>query len=191
VQEWSTKTLLGRWSAELIEPIDAQLEELDDDLLAGHVTNRTGVPLEGCLLMHGNWAYRLPDLADGAVATIDDSLQPMTVKTSLTKLEPTYQSGGASAEDAARLEANTTDVGRLAMAMMFHEAMGGFAYAQSAHRYQSFVDLSRLLDGDQAVLVARAKAPGSQWSLGETSLGSDQDRRWVYYRFVIPLEEGE
>jgi hypothetical protein len=187
VQEWSTKTLVGRWSAELIEPVDAQLEQLDDNLLAGHVTNRTGVALEECLLMHGNWAYRLPDLADGATATIDDSLQPTTVKTALTNVDAGYATGSSST-DAARLDPATTDVDRLAMAMMFHQAMGGFAYAQTPSRYQSFVDLSHLLSGNQAVLVARAQSTGSQWTHGEASLASDDDRRWVYYRFVIPLE---
>jgi hypothetical protein len=185
VQEWSTKTLVGRWSAELIEPIDAKLEGLDDDQLAGHLTNRTGVELQDCLLMHGNLAYRLPNLADGAVATIDESLQPSTVKTALIDPE-----AGAGIEVASlRLDANTTDVNRLAVAMMFHEATGGAEYAQSPNRYQAFTDLSRLLKGDQAILFARAEVPGSQWTDGETSLASNQDRRWVYYRFVIPLEE--
>jgi hypothetical protein len=46
-----------------------------------------------------------------------------------------------------------------------------------------------LLQGDQAILFVRAEVPGSQWTDGETSLASNQDRRWVYYRFVIPLEE--
>ena len=40
-----------------------------DDLLAGHLTNRTGVELQDCVLMHGNLAYALPNLANGAVAT--------------------------------------------------------------------------------------------------------------------------
>jgi hypothetical protein len=192
VQEWSTKTLVGRWSAELIEPIDAKLEGLDDDQLAGHLTNRTGVKLQDCLLMHGNLAYRLPDLADGAVATIDESLQPSSVKTALTIAEAGLDSGGSPVEVASnRLDANTTDVNRLAVTMMFHEAVGGAEFAQSPNRYQAFTDLSRLLQGDQAILFARAEVAGSQWTDGETSLEGDQDRRWVYYRFVIPLESGQ
>ena len=83
MQEWSTRTLVGRWTGELIEPIAAELRGLDDDLLAGHLTNRTGVELQDCVLMHGNLAYALPNLADGAVATIDDTLQPTRVKTAL------------------------------------------------------------------------------------------------------------
>ncbi|MBA3484126.1 MAG: hypothetical protein H0T51_20155, partial [Pirellulales bacterium] len=192
VQEWSTKTLVGRWSAELIEPIDAKLEGLDDDQLAGHLTNRTGVELQDCLLMHGNLAYRLPNLADGAVATIDESLQPSTVKTALTNAEAGFDIGGSPAEVASnRLDSNTTDVNRLAIAMMFHEAVGGAEFAQSPNRYQAFTDLSRLLQGDQAILLARVEVPGSQWTDGESSLASNQDRRWVYYRFVIPLQEAE
>jgi hypothetical protein len=73
--------------------------------------------------------------------------------------------------------------------MMFYEAIGGADYANVPNRYQSFIDLSRLLDGDQAVLLARAETSGSQWSTPDGPLASDQDRRWVYYRFVIPLKK--
>jgi hypothetical protein len=193
VQEWSTKTLIGRWSAELIEPIDAKLEELDDDLLAGQITNRTGVELKDCLLMHGQWAYELPDLADGAVATIDETMQATTVKTALANIESGYEVGGQPVDVAsARLDSHSTDVNRLTTAIMFHEALGGTGYSGTPSRYQAFLDMSRLLRGDQAVLFARVEKPiGSQWTNGETSLASDQDRRWVYYRFVIPLAEGE
>ncbi len=189
-QEWSTKTLVGRWSAELTEPIDANLKALDDDQLAGQLTNRTGVELQECFLMHGDLAYRLPNLADGAVATVDESLQPSSVKTALTHGDAGYELGGSAADVSAnRLDADSTDVNRLAIAMMFYEAVGGGAYAQSPNRYQAFVDLSRLLKGDQAVLLARAAGAGSEWIDGETALASKRDRRWVYYRFVIPLVE--
>jgi hypothetical protein len=193
VQEWSTKTLISRWSAELIEPIDAQLQSLDDELLSGHITNRTGVPLADCLLLHSNWAYRLPDLADGAVATIDETLQPTTVKTALTSVDAGYEVDGAAAEiESTRLAADTTDINQLAITMMFHEAAGGTSYSQAVNRYQAFTDLSRLISGEQAILVARVAEPaGSQLTDGDQKLASDQDRHWIYYRFVIPLEKSE
>lgn len=183
VQEWSTKTLVGRWSDELVEPIDAQLQPVGEDQLAGKLTNRTGVALRDCVLMRGKLAYRLPDLADGAAATVDDSVRTSSVKTALIDREAGVESA------SLHLDAATLDVDRLAIAMMFHESLGGVAYAQSPNRYQAFTDLSRLLAGDQAVLLARAPDGGSQWQDGDAPLASDQDRRWVYYRFVIPLEQ--
>ena len=189
VQEWSTRTLVGRWTTELVEPIAAELRGLDDDLLAGHLTNRTGLELQDCVLMHGDLAYTLPNLADGAVATIDDSLQPTKVRTALaaSAKQPGQPGGGAP-----QLELHTTEVPELVTAMMFHEALGADAYSQGPSRYQAFIDMSRLLKGNQAILLARAAdAAGSNWTDGDAPLASDEDRRWVYYRFVIPLEEEE
>ena len=187
VQEWSTRTLIGRWTTELVEPIAAELRGLDDDLLAGFLTNRTGLELQDCILMHGDLAYTLPNLADGAVATIDDTLQPTKVRTALTA---SVQQAGQPRGGAPQLELHTTEVPELVTAMLFHEALGGEAYAQGPSRYQSFIDMSRLLKGNQAILLARAAdAAGSNWTDGDAPLASDEDRRWVYYRFVIPLEE--
>ena len=193
VQEWSTRTLIGRWTGELIEPIAAELRGLDDDLLAGHLTNRTGVELQDCVLMHGNLAYSLPNLADGAVATIDDTLQPTRVKTALLQAAGRQDAlPAAPNEGPARLEVYSTDVPQLAAALMFHDVLGAEAYSQGPNRYQAFLDMSRLLQGKQAILLARAaNQNGSNWTDGNETLASDQDRRWVYYRFVIPLEEKE
>ena len=74
--------------------------------------------------------------------------------------------------------------------MMFYEAAGGYRYAEGAyHRYQSFVDLSRSLQyEDQAILLVRTPAAGSQWLDGEQPLRSNQDRRWTYYRYLLPVK---
>jgi hypothetical protein len=195
VQEWSTKTLLGRWSGPVENALDADLEVRDDDLLAGTLTNRTGLAFEELVLMHGNWAYSLPNLASGAVATIDDTLQPSTVKTALTANLPLETAGAAAPQPVspmAHLRGDENDIPQLAKAMMFHDALGGQAYSLVPNRYLAFVDLSRLLKGDQAILFARAAdAAGSQWTSGESELATNQDRRWVYYRFIIPLKPSD
>ena len=95
-------------------------------------------------------------------------------------------------EGPPRLELHSTDVPQLAAAMMFHDVLGAESYSQGPSRYQAFLDMSRLLQGNQAILFARAaNIAGSNWSDGEEKLASDQDRRWVYYRFVIPLVKAE
>ena len=40
--------------------------------------------------------------------------------------------------------------------MMFHDVLGAEAYSQGPSRYQAFLDMSRLLQGNQAILLARA-----------------------------------
>ncbi|WP_152101268.1 hypothetical protein [Lacipirellula parvula] len=189
VQEWSTRTLIGRWTGALDEPIVAELRSLDDDLVAGHLTNRTGVALTDCVLMHGRYAYALPDLADGAVATIDDTIQPTQVRTALLKVSG-KQTASQPGSGPITLDVNGIDVNELAVAMMFYNALGGESYAQGPNRYQPFLDMTKLLAGKQAILLARGvDDPGSNWKNGDLPLASDHDRRWVYYRFVIPLEE--
>jgi hypothetical protein len=152
-------------------------------MVRGTLANRTGVKLQDCVLMHANWAYRLGDLADGASAAVDRATPPRTVRTVLTASE-------AEQRDAVpHLDALSATAGEIVQAMMFYDALGGRAYARAAHRYQSFVDLSRLLRGDQAILLARGPAEAaSAWTAGDAPLASDEDRRWLYYRFVIPLQ---
>jgi hypothetical protein len=87
--------------------------------------------------------------------------------------------------------------------MMFYDAIGGPAYVGTPNRYQGFIDMSRLLAGNDAILLARLREPSAS-SWGEINRPDDPnaDRRgvglrplaqkqqhWTYYRFIIPLEE--
>jgi hypothetical protein len=192
VQEWSTKSLVARWRSQVETPLEAELTALPNELVAGSVKNRTGQALHDCVLMHGEWAYELGALAADQEFAIDDSLRAVKVQAALGSLADGAGGTSSAERDApVRLDAYSEDVGRIARTMMFYEALGGERYAPAPNRYQSFIDLSDLLAGEQAILLARVDAPGSQWLNGEKPLASDDDRRWVYYRFVIPLEEGE
>ncbi len=189
VEQWSTKSLTARWTARLDAPLEALLRPQGDDLVAGRITNRTGVRLEDCFLMHGRWARQLPPLEPDATVEVDDALTEVTVRTALTSVTAgDDHTVRATADASVIFDPGGADVARVAKAMMFFEAIGGVDYARIPHRYQAFIDLSRLLRGDQAILLARAPATaGSQWTDGEKPLASNQDRRWTYYRFIIPL----
>lgn len=203
VQVWSTKTLTARWSARVNAPVQITLQQDGEELLSGTITNDSGpnnssVELEDCLLLYGHWAYKLGRLPAGKTLDIDDSLHPRTVKTLLTSATAGDNTVTHTADDGTVLFKNAQwDVARLVKAMMFYQAINGPRYTSKQHRYQSFVDLSTILKQDnQAILLARCKAPGSQWLTGTDSstskpLASDQDRRWTYYRFVIKVESPE
>jgi len=190
VQVWSTKTLTARWSARVDAPLQAKLQPDGEELLRGQIRNDSGVELEDCLLLYGRWAYKLGRLPAGKTLDIDDSLQPRTVKTSLTSatagdttVSPTTDDGTVPFQSAE------WDIARLTKAMMFFQAINGPRYTNMTHRYQSFVDLSSLLkQNNQAILLAKCNAPGSQWLTSDQPLASDQDRRWTYYRFVLKVE---
>jgi hypothetical protein len=189
VEQWSTKSLIARWTGDVSETLDAELHLRGGDLLEGRIVNRTGVRLEDGVLIHGSWAYKLPELAAGAEAAIDDALPNATIKTMLTGVAAGDDPRVRKADDGSvAFNPLSTDVARIAKLMMFYEALGGAAYAGTPNEALGFLDLSRLVRGDQAVLVARAPASaGSWWRAHGTSLGGAGDRHWVYYRFVIPV----
>jgi hypothetical protein len=200
VEQWSTKSLEATWCGAVGDVLEARLRPLGDEQVAGRIVNRTGVRLEDCVLLRGRWAYQLPPLGDGASCRVDDGLPNASLKTMLTRAAAGDDPRVRLAEDrSVPFDPLSTDVARIAKHMMFYDAIGGAAYAETPHRYLARLDLSRQLRGDLAVLLARAPADaGSQWRQREPGatrpdrwppLASDDDRRWIYYRFVIALSD--
>lgn len=192
VPEWSTKSVTARWTAPALELIDAKLSLAGAESLTGRIENTSAVAWDDCVLLHGRWTYRLSQLPPGGVAEIDDSLRPTTVKTRLTAASAGDETTVAASDDGTvQFDPLGDDVSRLAKLMMFYEAVGGPAYAPTLNRYQQHVDMSGLLEGDQAILLVKAAAPGSAWIRDGELLRSDEDRNWTFYRFVIPVQRNE
>jgi len=192
VQVWSTKTISARWSAQVNTPtITCDLQATIDKLLLGQITNSTGVALKDCLLLYRHWAYHIGPVADGTTVKFDHSKQPRTVKTLLTSAMAGDTTVTDTADDGTvPFQLASSDVTRLLKTMMFFKAINGQRYTGMLNRYQSFVDLSHLLEQDScAVLVAQPETSGSQWLDDDQPLRSDEDNRWTYYRFVLPVQE--
>lgn len=191
VELWSTKTITARWSAEVSASIRSQLQRAGEELLQGQIVNDTGQALEDCIVLYGPWAYFLGHMTPAAVKQIDSDLQPRTVKTMLTSATAGDVTETRTAGDGTvpfRLAEN--DVARLVKAMMFFDATGGARYTGVLNRYQSWIDLSPLLrQNNCAILLARSSTGGSQWFAGDEPFQSDADRRWTYYRFLLPVIE--
>ena len=190
VQVWSTKTLTARWSARVNAPVQAIFKQDGEELLGGTITNDSKLELEDCVLLYGRWAYNLGRMPAGKTIDIDETLQPRTVKTLLTSATAGDTTSINTADDGTvPFQNGEWDIARLIKAMMFYEAINGPRYTNKTHRYQSFVDLSSLLkQNNQAILLAKCNAPGSQWLANDQPLASDQDRRWTYYRFILKVE---
>ncbi len=190
VQIWSTKTISARWSAQIDSPIiRSELRPTVDRLLLGQFTNKTGIELDDCLLLYNHWAYYLGRVTEDATITIDHSRQPRTVKTLLTSATAGDTTITNTADDGTvPYHLASSDVTRLLKTMMFFKAINGHRYSGMLNRYQSFVDLSHLLQQDDcAILVAKSTISGSQW-LNETKpLRGEEDRRWTFYRFLLPV----
>jgi hypothetical protein len=209
IEQWSTRTFTARWNGSVGSTIDASLRPRGDDELAGELTNRTGVTLSDCVLIRGTWAYTLPSLADGASYKLASSSKPRTLRTTLTNLAAGDDPNARTVDDGSvPFDPLSTDVARIVKLMMFYDAMGGSAYAGTPNRYQGFVDMSRLLAGNDAILLARAPAnsikqgnreerifsTNSLWQAAADGASyylnlNPKDREWTYYRFIIPLEK--
>ncbi len=192
VQLWSTKTITARWEAEVAPLMPSELHRAGEEMLRGRIVNETQASLEDCLLLYGPWAYRLGRVGPGETLRIGEELQPRTVKTMLTSATAGDTTETRTAEDGTvRFRDVQSDVARLVKAMMFFDAIDGRRYTGVLNRYQASVDLSSLLQQqDQAILLARCPVGGSQWFDEDEPLRSDQDRRWTYYRFLLPVATG-
>ncbi len=189
VQVWSTKTITARWSTN--SDMDFQVDLLrDHDELQGGLSNKTDNVLEDCHLLYGSQAYYLGRIASGARANIDGQKLPRRVKTLLTNATAGDASELVTAEDGTvSFSYANKDIARLAKVMMFYQAIDGPRYTGMLDRYQTFLDLSHLLQQDDlAILMCRIQASGSQWFDGEQAIGGGQDRHWTYYRFVLPVK---
>jgi len=190
VQVWSTKTIQAEWTASENPPVEIELRQSSDRLLVGRITNHLGVEMTDCLLLYDRWAYPLARLGDGGTVTIDDELQPRTLKTMLTSATAGDIVATRIAEDGTvPFRRFSADVTRIVKAMMFYEAIGGAGYTGALNRYQHRMDMSHLLQMDRAILLARIPGTGSRWFHADKPLQGNQDQHWLFYRFVAPVRK--
>jgi hypothetical protein len=183
IQVWATKSFLARWQTTTPVALEADLSEDVDHLLQGHLVNRLDVALEEGRLFYDRWAYQVPKLTPGASVRLGVDINPITAKTMLTQ-----QRVVALKEIVTAYDTQSKDVPRILELMMFHNLAGGDQYSGGLfNRYQGYVDLSRLVELRRAVFVARVRTPGSTLVRDGQPIEADEEHRWVYYRFVIPV----
>jgi hypothetical protein len=186
-----TKSLLARWTGAAPPKISAQLTDVDG-LLAGTITNETGIRLRNARLLYGSWAYRLGILNPGERVEVSDQLSPRRVKTVVT-----HDALGDSGTTASPIEgrvfsAEQASPSQILNLMMFYEAAGGFGFAHLPNRYQAYCDLSRQLDLGRAILVTddapsqmRLVDNGTNEAIGSDNLNTSA----VIQRYILPVEK--
>ncbi len=190
VQLWSTKTITSRWNCQTNFPLQQSLSRTDDQLLAGTITNDSGQTLEDCVLIYGQWAWNIGQLPTGTTFDLSEAKQPRMVKTLLTSATAGDTTITNTASDGTvPFRQAQEDMTRLAKTMMFFHALSGERYTGMLDRYQSFLDMSHFLDQPElAILISKSGDQGSKWYDATKPLGSDKDRYWLYYRFLIPVQ---
>jgi hypothetical protein len=180
----SARSLSGRWWARTEVPYQSNLTLDRYGLLAGELVLPLDVPLDECLLAHGEKLYRIGSLAAGQRVRIAD-FPPLDLEARLTQRRIEQTKDVATPWDKA-----STDIPRIVQMLLFHEAARGRSYTGLSHRYQPELDLSEHIRLGQAVLVGRAKQPASQlidFESGQPLINEANSTTYTWYRFVFPV----
>lgn len=192
VQIWSTRSFAARFYGNSDVRLEAELS--DDGLsLSGRITSRLGFPLSRCILAYDRYAYELGTLESGvdSPSRIDGSVKRSELKTVLT--ERKLKLGGEKGDsylEATEYRRFSVEIPYILRAMMFYRAAGGRRYTGLSNGYQSFVDLSSLLDTDRAILVGLAPdgRRGAEMLDDGRPMNDMEDRHVTIYRFVFPVK---
>ncbi len=174
VGHWNATTSLGR-SSYLFD---------SNGRLDGELANPLNVTLRDCILMYGNWSYRLDAaLAPGQTIPVA-ALTHRDLEWRLTRRR-------VAREDAtftmAPWDAGDQDIARIVEIMMFHAAAGGDSYTQLPNEYLGRLDLSRLLRSGRAILLGKAEGVGATLQSGDRNLSELAEGRLVFCRVVLPV----
>ncbi|HBO45913.1 MAG TPA: hypothetical protein DD670_18730 [Planctomycetaceae bacterium] len=200
MQTWSTRSLTGRWSATW-DGVPAMELTRRDDLPAGRLANPFDFAMENCLLVYDRWVYDLGKLGPGEsvrvagsayVAGRTDRIAPAELRTLLTGHRMVMGEGDKMEFRATPYDVTSLDPAHILRVMMFFDLAGGRRYAHLSNEYQPFVDLSRLLGTDRAMLIGMAgdeEPPAAQLCRDGRPLERDGNRRLTVYRFVFPVKQ--
>lgn len=192
----STKSLLAQWQQ---PPREAAADAwnvsfaLDDDgLVVGRFTNAAGVALKNACLLHGQWGFALGDVRPGATIEIGPNRTPNRTKTLIVRRARRAATPQVADVDREAFLSDRASLEELLNLMMFYQAAGGYDFVRLPNRFQSWCDLSPLLELDRAILVADGESGGSTWLDAATNEPLapeiEGDARKVVYRFVFPVD---
>ncbi|MFV1967956.1 MAG: hypothetical protein ACC628_21235 [Pirellulaceae bacterium] len=187
IQVASTKSLMGRWWGRMPVQGDARLERATGGLLRGEVVNPLDVELTDCMVLYGNWAYRLErksgKLAPGQSTRVEWE-RPFNLEWRLMR-----RSVRETNETTVPWDPTDENVPRIMEIMMFHKASGGANYTRLTNRYQGYIDLTDHLTSGCAILLGRSEQRATELILDGGKTSNPYDRHWTFYRIVFPVDE--
>lgn len=179
----STKSLVGRWHGKFSPTGEFSLRTNRNGELLGRFRYELPYELEDGLLFYQNNVYPLKRTLNTGQVVNMAGLSSKKLKSQLQSVR------GMTASSTPYDSAATNDVPRLLDVVMFYDLAGGRSYANLAHRYQTFVDLSSTVRNGRAILVGRCETSTSSLSRDGTSLEANYDQRWAFVRVVIPVSK--
>jgi hypothetical protein len=159
------------------------------ELLQGELVNPLPVDLLGGMLVFRNWVYLLPTRlkAGGRVSSLKE-LRQKNFRWLLSRQQAVESSTISEAWNPSL----TSDLGRLAEVIMFHQAVGGASYTQLMHDPLGHLDLSESLTGERCILMGRLEAPLMNVKIDpcETDSGASHQpdgQSISFVRLVLPV----
>lgn len=202
--QWATRAVQVQWTEKTSRlPVQSQLMDRDG-ILRGELRNTSGLTLEDAVIVYGNWAYPVGNLAPGAIWDVGIGEDRRELRSWLNGRQVLVQGEGVRLQTHQQVEPYnqaSRDVGYILRMMGFYSAAGGRAYAQLSHEYWPWLDGTDWVLAKRAVLVARlgqqdSPEGSSAADFGVTLFGSSaSDReplpirreRAIYCRFIIPI----
>jgi hypothetical protein len=181
---WSTKCVTAQWFGPSAPLVDAALQQVGPDRLAGTVTNRLDIPLEDAILAFGKQVYTLGSMAPGATIRVelanDRGLSGYIHTKQPNYLDATYGN--------SEFRINRVD---LMLAVMFHDSESTIGNDQvlSSEPLRN-IDLTGQLALQRPMLVARVKRPGCRLALDNAPSAPKVDQTTLV-RIILPLKKAE
>jgi hypothetical protein len=178
----SSKSLSIRWWAQSEIQGEARLNESRFGVLTGEFPFPLPVELTDCLMIHGEKLYRLDRLRPGQTVHMED-YTPLNLEARLTQRTVVRSKDVSTPWDKA-----STDVPRIVLMMMFHEAARGSSYTGLTNRYPPTIDLTDQVRLGRAVLTGRARQSVCRLRAGDQPLAAGSElQTWTWYRVVLPV----
>ena len=187
---WSSKSVTSRWLGST-EAMPEGSFHRTQDTLTGTFTNTASYPLKNCILAFERWVYRIGDIPPGKSVTVGTMTERSELKSLLNERKLVKD------EDKDRYHHEATPYARgsrdpyyILRMMLFFEAGGGEDYTGLKNAYQGFLDMSRLLELDRAVLLAEVPAEhvGTVLQCNGRAMTGDRTQRLTLRRFVFPVK---
>jgi hypothetical protein len=178
----SSKSLSIRWWGNAAAELPSRLVRTEHGPVEGELTNPLPLELTDCLLVYGDWLYRLGTLRPGQSIMVDPR-ESLNLEYRLTE-----RSVQNSKDISTPWDQTTTDIPRIVRIMMFHEAARGRSYTGLTHRYQPYIDLSEQVRLGRAVLAGQASGQVTRLVSGGQPLAAGSEQQALTFcRIVFPV----
>ena len=182
IRDSSCRGLNARWWANCSLKVVSRLSFDRQRVLQGEISNPFPFALQNCRLYLQDRVYVIDDTVEAG-----EVLHVTSLVDTRKNAEFYLRRGLVSrAEYRKSWSLSETDVPRIVEMLMFHRKAGATRYTKLTHRYQGYLDLSKHLDWNRAILVGRAVDQASDL-VSNRQVSTDASQTWTYYRVVFPI----